>query len=237
MNVGYKKVIVGSLALCILLGGVSYQVSNLTTTNNELKVSIEEKESQISALKNDVKDMDNKISEQEKEIKEAENKYKEVDKKYNKVLNENKKLKKENESLEKKLKSNSRTVSNGSYNITQSEIALLEKLVYCEAGVEPVNGQIAVVNVVLNRMASDKFPDTVTGVIMQKNQFSPVTNGAIYNVTPSEEVKQSVKRALNGEKAVSNDTVYFFATWVRSGHPIWNDVNITTQIGTHYFGN
>ena len=237
MNTGYKKVIAGSLTLCLLIGSISYQVNNLTKENNELKIAIEQREKKISSLNSSVKEIEDKYKDINNKYKESIKENEKLEEKNKSLESKNKELEKENSNLEKKLSSNSHSNNSGSYNITQSEIDLLEKLVYCEAGVEPISGQIAVVNVVLNRLNSSEFPNTVTGVIMQNNQFSPVSNGAIYNVKPSEEVKQSVKRALNGEKTVSDDTVYFFATWVRSDHPIWNDVNITTQIGTHYFGN
>ena len=56
---------------------------------------------------------------------------------------------------------------------------LLANLIYCEAGGEPYEGQVAVGAVVMNRVMSSKFPDTVVGVIYQKRQFSPVASGRL----------------------------------------------------------
>lgn len=56
---------------------------------------------------------------------------------------------------------------------------LLANLIYCEAGGEPYEGQVAVGAVVMNRVLSSKFPDTVSGVIYQKKQFSPVASGRL----------------------------------------------------------
>ncbi len=56
---------------------------------------------------------------------------------------------------------------------------LLANLIYCEAGGEPYEGQVAVGAVVMNRVLSSKFPDTVAGVIYQKKQFSPVASGRL----------------------------------------------------------
>lgn len=56
---------------------------------------------------------------------------------------------------------------------------LLANLIYCEAGAEPYDGQVAVGSVVINRVLSDKFPDTVLGVIYQSRQFSPVASGRL----------------------------------------------------------
>ena len=56
---------------------------------------------------------------------------------------------------------------------------LLANLIYCEAGGEPYEGQLAVGSVVINRVLSGKFPDTVVGVIYQNRQFSPVASGRL----------------------------------------------------------
>lgn len=56
---------------------------------------------------------------------------------------------------------------------------LLANLIYCEAGGEPYEGQVAVGSVVMNRVLSSKFPNTIAGVIYQKGQFSPVKSGRL----------------------------------------------------------
>lgn len=56
---------------------------------------------------------------------------------------------------------------------------LLANLIYCEAGAEPYSGQVAVGSVVINRVLSSVYPDTVTGVIYQSGQFSPVASGRL----------------------------------------------------------
>lgn len=56
---------------------------------------------------------------------------------------------------------------------------LLANLIYCEAGGEPYEGQVAVGAVVMNRVLSSRFPDTVSGVIYQRRQFSPVASGRL----------------------------------------------------------
>lgn len=56
---------------------------------------------------------------------------------------------------------------------------LLANLIYCEAGGEPYEGQVAVGSVVINRVLSSVYPDTITGVIYQNKQFSPVASGRL----------------------------------------------------------
>ena len=64
-------------------------------------------------------------------------------------------------------------------NFAEGDRYLLANLIYCEAGGEPYEGQLAVGSVVINRVLSGKFPDTVVGVIYQNKQFSPVASGRL----------------------------------------------------------
>lgn len=91
---------------------------------------------------------------------------------------------------------------------------LLANLIYCEAGGEPYEGQVAVGAVVMNRVMSSKFPDTVVGVIYQKRQFSPVASGrlelalAANKATPS--CYKAADEAMKGVTNVGN--CLFFRT-------------------------
>lgn len=79
----------------------------------------------------------------------------------------------------------SNAAANGEWrDISEIEFAegdryLLANLIYCEAGAEPYEGQVAVGAVVINRVLSEKFPDSVVGVIYQNRQFSPVASGRL----------------------------------------------------------
>lgn len=94
--------------------------------------------------------------------------------------------------------------------LTEEELDLFERLVQCEAGSEDMVGKILVANVIINRVNSPKFANTVTGVITSPKQFSPVSNGAINSATPSEQTKEAVQRALSGED-YSEGSLYFIA--------------------------
>lgn len=126
-------------------------------------------------------------------------------------------------------------VSNKTTTATASDTALLERLVQCEAGGESLEGKIAVANVVLNRVKSKTFPNTIYDVIYQKGQFQPVGNGAINTAVPSEETKEAVKKALAGEKVVADNVKFFWATWVRPSHSIWQHLTPMQTIGGHHF--
>lgn len=100
------------------------------------------------------------------------------------------------------------------YQLTEEDYETLLKIVEAEAGSEDETGKLLVANVVLNRVKSDQFPDTVTEVVYQRTgkraQFSPVGNGSIERIEASAETIEAVERALNGED-VSMGALYFAA--------------------------
>lgn len=91
---------------------------------------------------------------------------------------------------------------------------LLANLIYCEAGGEPYEGKVAVGAVVINRVLSSVFPDTVTGVIYQKRQFSPVGSGrlalALAQNRATEDCYRAADEAMSGYTNVGN--CVFFRT-------------------------
>ena len=88
--------------------------------------------------------------------------------------------------------SNSNTSTSNSSNLN-----LLSRLVYSEARGEPYKGQVAVAAVVLNRVASSSFPNTISGVIYQSGSFDAVSDGQI-NLTPDSTARKAAQDALNG---------------------------------------
>lgn len=114
--------------------------------------------------------------------------------------------------------------------ISEDDIYTLACLVYHEARGEPFEGQVAVIEVVLNRMLSPYFPGTVEEVVFQKYgdvwQFSPAPY--LWTAEPSETQYEAVHTAIySTENELPLETVYF------SGAP-YND-NIVAVIGNHYF--
>ena len=89
---------------------------------------------------------------------------------------------------------------------------LLANLIYCEAGGEPYQGQLAVGAVVINRVLSSRYPDTVTGVIYQKAQFSPVGSGRLAQALAEDRATpacySAADAAMSGKTNVGN-CVYF----------------------------
>ena len=93
--------------------------------------------------------------------------------------------------------------------VSMDEIELFERLVRCEAGTDDLILMILVANVVINRVNSPEFPNTITDVIMSPWQFEPVSTGWIYKVETNDLNKEAVARALAGED-YSQNSLYFF---------------------------
>ena len=116
------------------------------------------------------------------------------------------------------------------------ELYWLSRIIYAESGAESMTGQIAVGNVILNRVKSQQFPNTVEDVIFDRKdavQFEPVGNGRIYQM-PSDQSVEAARRALDGENVIG-DALYFYAPALSQG--TWINDNCTYQqtIGCHRF--
>ena len=122
-----------------------------------------------------------------------------------------------------------------SYSFSSSEINLLQRLVEAEAGGESIEGRIAVANVILNRIKSAEYPNTIHDVIYQTNQFEVVSIGTIDTKVPSAGTIEAVNRALSGEKVVPDSTVIFWAKYLDRSHAIWSHCDIIATIGVHHF--
>lgn len=100
------------------------------------------------------------------------------------------------------------------YELSEADYEALLKIVQAEAGNQDETGKMLVAGVVLNRVKDEKFPDTVTEVVMQQEngryQFSPVANGSYYRVKVSSETKKAVERVLKGED-ITEGALYFAA--------------------------
>lgn len=123
--------------------------------------------------------------------------------------------------------------SNNSSNSTNSnDLNLLARLVHGEARGEPYTGQVAVAAVVLNRVRSSSFPNTVAGVIYQSGAFDVVKDGQI-NMAPDSTSKKAAQDALNGWDP-SYGAIYYFNPNTATNKWIWSRP-ATVTIGNHRF--
>lgn len=176
-----------------------------------LKMQAEAEKSRVSGL---ISQTSNRMADYADQISEAEEEARE----YEANL---KKLEEDLETLKKKLQQEiamSQRAANATWrNISdvtfeEGDLNLLANLIYCEAGGEPYEGKLAVGAVVINRMLSSVYPDTVLGVIYQKKQFSPVGSGrlalALTNNKATPDCYRAAEEAMSGMSNVGN-CVYF----------------------------
>ena len=176
-----------------------------------LKVQVEAEKSKVSGLisqtsvsltqyADQISDAERRALEYEQEIRQKEETIEALKKKYEEEL------------------ALSRAAANASWRdisevtFEESDRYLLANLIYCEAGAEPYDGKVAVGSVVINRVLSSKYPDSVLGVIYQNRQFSPVGSGrlalALEANRANEDCYRAADEAMSGITNVGN-CVYF----------------------------
>lgn len=122
--------------------------------------------------------------------------------------------------------------SGGSVTASNDEVTLLARLINAEGRGEPYEGQVAVGAVVLNRVQSRLFPNTVSGVIHEPGQFEPASNGQLW-LQPSSTALQAARDALGGWDPAGG-ALYFFNPAKSSSSFLWSHP-ILRIIGNHYF--
>ncbi len=114
----------------------------------------------------------------------------------------------------------------------ESDVELLARLIHGEARGEPYVGMVAVGAVVLNRVKSSKFPNTIAGVIYQAGAFDAVRDGQI-NLTPNEQSRRAARDALNGWDP-TNGCLYYYNPATATSDWIWTR-EVRLSIGDHSF--
>jgi len=131
-------------------------------------------------------------------------------------------------------KRNENTLS-AKVSLSDADIDLLARIVRAEAQTEPFKGKVAVADVVLNRVESSQFPDTVKEVIYAPGQFQPVANGEI-NKPADEESIEAVLTALTDNGDIAEDALFFYNPSIATNR--WLDSRDTAVvIGRHVFKN
>ncbi len=127
------------------------------------------------------------------------------------------------------------------YQLSDKDYDTLLRIVEAEAGGEDQDGKLLVANVVLNRVNSELFPDSVWDVVMQREkgiaQFSPTVDGRFQDVRVSQDTVEAVERALYGED-ISRGALYFCAREKADSDRLkWFDRKLTKlfSYGNHEF--
>ncbi|MBE6935282.1 MAG: cell wall hydrolase [Ruminococcaceae bacterium] len=111
-------------------------------------------------------------------------------------------------------------------SLTENDRELLARIVYLEARGECFEGQVAVCEVVLNRVLSDAFPDSVEAVLYAPGQFSPAH--LLANTTPGDTQYRAVDEAMDGRETILPENVVYFAMSPQNSR-------LAAHIGCHYF--
>ncbi len=119
-----------------------------------------------------------------------------------------------------------------STSYTSQDLYLLAKCVHAEARGEPYVGQVAVAAVILNRVDSPEFPNTISGVIYQPWAFTAVNDGQI-NLEPNDSAYSAAKDALNGWDPTYG-CLYYYNPKTATSEWIWSRIPVVT-IGEHVF--
>ncbi len=115
----------------------------------------------------------------------------------------------------------------------QNDLDLLAQIIYGEGRGEPYEGQVAIGAVVLNRVESPLFPNTIEDVIYQRGAFDAVDDGQFY-LMPNETAYQAAQDALNGWDP-SDGSLYYWNPATATSRWIWS-IPIRKTIGRHVFG-
>lgn len=115
---------------------------------------------------------------------------------------------------------------------TEEDIKLLSKIVMVESGYESYEGQLAVANVILNRVSNSNFPDSIKGVIYSGKQFPPAHNGLLDKAKPNNSSMKAAKDALNGKNNVVG-ALYFFNPKYADSY--FKSKTVIATIGNHRF--
>ena len=127
------------------------------------------------------------------------------------------------------------TEKNIDYN--DSDIYWLSRIIEAESKGEPMEGKIAVGNVVLNRVVNEEYPNSIREVIFDKEngvQFTPVANGTIYN-TPTEESVMAAKICLENYKLSNRNILFFLNPEISTSTWVPDNRDFVMTIGRHDF--
>ncbi|MBB3109455.1 N-acetylmuramoyl-L-alanine amidase [Paenibacillus phyllosphaerae] len=116
--------------------------------------------------------------------------------------------------------------------LSENDIKLMANAVYGESRGESYEGQVAVAAVILNRLKSPSFPNTISGVIFQPGAFTAVADGQIW-LTPNDRAKKAVQDAINGWDPTGG-CIYYFNPDTATSAWIWSRPQVKT-IGKHIF--
>lgn len=216
MNRNKRTVLCLLTALCVMVTGVNSYAAELQ------RVSVCVGEENSLSDTHTMKLADGAVKKVEKSTKQIQD----AAKKAEQERKEAEAKKKAEEARKKKEAEAKKKAAQKKKAQSSSTRKLMAAIIQCEAGGESYKGQVAVGAVIMNRVRSSKFPNSIKGVIYQSGQFTPVSSGKLSRVLNSGKISSSCYRAadaaMNGENPVGK--ALYFGTGCRG-----------QKIGNHYF--
>lgn len=215
-----------------LQADIEAQKETLETEETELLALMEDMKEKQSSMDSLIATTQSNISKQEQELATAQEDKKDIEAALAKMIEYEKELeiqkaKEDAARLEEIRRQEQEDTSGVVYVPTDSDLYLLGAIIQCESEGEPYEGKLAVGSVVMNRVKSSYFPNTISGVIFQKGQFSPVASGRYaYRLQAgvNSECLQAAQEVLDGKITLN---CLFFRTN--------NGIVTGTVIGNHVF--
>lgn len=197
-----------------------------------LEVENEEREVLIESLETDIAEYKDNINELSQENKELESEVDQLGKKLAALIKEEE-VKAAREAEEaRKAEEAAIKAAEKHQGVTQKERELLAQVLYHEGRGEVERGQIAVINVLLNRLDHEAYPDTITEVVYQPNQIAHVHEVAEHPVLP--DLLDVVDKALEVPDN-TNGSLFFVNTDIATCSWVANNASVTMRIGGHTF--
>ncbi len=213
---------------CKYVAETKVQLDEELVVLNDLKVKAQEEKSRVAGLVSrtsaNVSSYTNQIEDAEATIDALESM---LDKQEQDIAALQKQY--EEELAKSRLAAQSKWRDISDVNFEEGDRKLMANIIYCEAGAEPYEGQVAVGAVVINRVLSSVYPNTVVGVIYQKKQFSPVASGRLALALANDKATESCYRAA--DEAMSGVTNVGQCVYFRTPIPGLEGI----RIGGHIF--
>lgn len=223
-----RKILQNFQDTCKYVAETKVQLDEELVVLNDLKVKAQEEKSRVAGLVSrtsaNVSSYTNQIEDAEATIDALESM---LDKQEQDIAALQKQY--EEELAKSRLAAQSKWRDISDVNFEEGDRKLMANIIYCEAGAEPYEGQVAVGAVVINRVLSSVYPNTVVGVIYQKKQFSPVASGRLALALANDKATESCYRAA--DEAMSGVTNVGQCVYFRTPIPGLEGI----RIGGHIF--
>ena len=220
-------------------------ISDKTTQLSEKRASLEAQSNELSAQKQELRKLVDsagaELSDKNSEVGDAQAEINAYDKRIAEMKQAERQMASANAASQEELRrqignfDNTEDTSGAYSGYTQDDLYLLAAIIHAEAEGEPYEGKIAVGSVVMNRVFSSKFPNTISGVVYQKNQFEPARSGRLQLILdrgPNPDCFDAAREVLAGAR--NTHRLFFWALWLAEQRGLIGNME-GEIIGTQFF--